>query len=145
MSKEIIADMFKKIEKDMELKKKYTEMFLTYYKEMEKVMADKLVEFGKTSGYSFTNEDLKAFTNEFLKKTGLNKELSPEELDKVAGGVGEAGLSGLGPAVAAINAYLGQSQSQTILFANMVNQQAQYASLAAETIKQQLSQLFPQS
>lgn len=49
---------------------------------------------------------------------------------------------GLGPAVAAVNAYLGQAQSQTILFANMVNQQAQYATLAATTLTEELSQLF---
>ncbi|MCK9397463.1 MAG: RebB family R body protein [Methylobacter sp.] len=49
---------------------------------------------------------------------------------------------GLGPATAAVNAYLGQAQSQTILFANMVNQQAQYASIAATTLTQELTQLF---
>ena len=49
---------------------------------------------------------------------------------------------GLGPAVAAVNAYLGQAQSQTILFANMVNQQAQYATLAATTLTEELAQLF---
>lgn len=49
---------------------------------------------------------------------------------------------GLGPATAAVNAYLGQAQSQTILFANMVNQQAQYASIAATSLTQELTQLF---
>lgn len=49
---------------------------------------------------------------------------------------------GLGPAVAAVNSYLGQAQAQTILFANMVNQQAQYATLAATTLTQELTQLF---
>ncbi len=49
---------------------------------------------------------------------------------------------GLGPATAAVNAYIGQSQSQSILFANMVNQQAQYANIAAATLTQELTQLF---
>jgi hypothetical protein len=49
---------------------------------------------------------------------------------------------GLGPATAAVNAYLGQAQSQTILFANMVNQQAQYANIAATSLTQELTQLF---
>lgn len=49
---------------------------------------------------------------------------------------------GLGPATAAVNAYLGQAQSQTILFANMVNQQAQYASIAATSLTKELTQLF---
>ena len=48
---------------------------------------------------------------------------------------------GLGPAVAAVNAYLGQAQAQTILFANMVNQQAQYATIAATSLTQELAQL----
>ena len=139
MSREMIGKMFEKIEKDMELKKKYTEMLLAYYKETEKVMADKLVEFGKTSGYSFTNEELKTFTNELLDKAGLNKELSPEDLEKVAGGTYQ--VVGLGPASAAVTAYLAQAQAQTILFANMVNQQAQYATIAAATLAEELKQL----
>ncbi|MCK9397227.1 MAG: RebB family R body protein [Methylobacter sp.] len=49
---------------------------------------------------------------------------------------------GLGPATAAVNAYIGQSQSQSILFANMVNQQAQYANIAAATLTQELTQLL---
>lgn len=49
---------------------------------------------------------------------------------------------GLGPATAAVNAYLGQAQSQSILFANMVNQQSQYANIATATLTQELSQLF---
>lgn len=49
---------------------------------------------------------------------------------------------GLGPAVAAVNAYMGQAQAQTILFANMVNQQAQYATIAGTTLTQELAQLF---
>lgn len=49
---------------------------------------------------------------------------------------------GLGPAVAAVNGYLGQAQSQSILFANMVNQQAQYATIAGTTLTQELAQLF---
>ncbi|MCF7965741.1 RebB family R body protein [Methylobacter sp. Wu8] len=49
---------------------------------------------------------------------------------------------GLGPATAAVNAYIGQSQSQTILFSNMVNQQAQYANIAAASLTQELTQLL---
>ncbi|MFZ2404231.1 MAG: RebB family R body protein [Methylobacter sp.] len=49
---------------------------------------------------------------------------------------------GLGPATAAVNAYIGQAQSQSILFANMVNQQQQYANIAAATLTQELTQLF---
>ena len=48
----------------------------------------------------------------------------------------------LRPKLAVAHAYLGQAQSQTILFANMVNQQAQYASIAATSLTQELTQLF---
>jgi hypothetical protein len=44
-----------------------------------------------------------------------------------------AHVVGLGPAVAAVNAYLGATQAQTVLFANMVNQQQQLA-LTAMTV-----------
>ncbi len=134
MSKKTITEMFETIEKNMELKKNYQEMLRSYYVEIEKIMADKLVEFGKSTGYSFTNEDLKSYMNEFLNKIASNKELSAEDLCKVSGG--------LGPDAAAVNAYLGQAQSQTILFANMVNQQAQYATIAAAALAQELTQLF---
>jgi hypothetical protein len=49
---------------------------------------------------------------------------------------------GLGPAIAAVNSYLGQAQSNAILFANMVNQQAQYATLATSALTEELTQLF---
>ncbi|BBL74893.1 RebB family R body protein [Methylomagnum ishizawai] len=49
---------------------------------------------------------------------------------------------GMGPASAAVNAYFGQSQAQSILFANMVNQQAEHAALASTTLVQELTRLF---
>ncbi|HEX8989199.1 MAG TPA: RebB family R body protein [Rhodocyclaceae bacterium] len=49
---------------------------------------------------------------------------------------------GLGPAVAAVNGYLGQAQAQSILFANMVNQQAQLATIAAATLTDELGELL---
>ena len=127
-------DMFETIEKNMELKKKYHEMLRFHYVEIGKIMEDKLIKFGKETGFSFTNEDLKSYMNEFLNKIASNKELSAEDLCKVSGG--------LGPEAPAVNAYLGQAQSQTILFANMVNQQAQYSTIAAAAVTQDIAQLF---
>jgi hypothetical protein len=46
-----------------------------------------------------------------------------------------------GPAAAAIDGYLGQAQSQTVLFANMVNQQQQLATIAAATLAEELAAL----
>lgn len=137
MSKENIIKMFEELDNNKELKKKYAEMLLSHCIEIEKVLKNKLIEFGRITGFSFTNEELKLFTNELLNKKTLNKELSSTDLCNVTGG--------LSSSAAAINAYLGQAQSQTILFANMVNQQAQYANIAAATITQELTQLYPSS
>jgi hypothetical protein len=71
---------------------------------------------------------------------GGNTQCHPQITDSVT--QSSVHVLGLGPAVAAVNSYLGQAQSQTILFANMVNQQAQYATIAATTLTQELTQLF---
>lgn len=73
-------------------------------------------------------------------ETGGNTTSNPQITDGVT--QTSVNVLGLGPATAAVNAYIGQSQSQTILFSNMVNQQAQYANIAAATLTQELSQLL---
>ena len=72
------------------------------------------------------------------------QESSPLCNTQITDGVTQSSVHtlGLGPAVAAVNGYLGQAQAQTILFANMVNQQAQYATIAATTLTEELTQLF---
>lgn len=49
---------------------------------------------------------------------------------------------GLGPATAAINAYLGQAQAQTILGANMIGQQQQQALVAMATTVNNVGKLM---
>ncbi|MCK9397464.1 MAG: RebB family R body protein [Methylobacter sp.] len=49
---------------------------------------------------------------------------------------------GLGPATAAINAYLGQTQSLTVLFANMVNQQQQQAIVGLSVTTRNVTKLL---
>jgi len=51
---------------------------------------------------------------------------------------------GMGPAMAAVNAYLGQAQAQSLLYANMVNQQAQQTSLSVAQLARDLSQMISQ-
>jgi hypothetical protein len=65
--------------------------------------------------------------------TCSNTHVHPQITDSVTQSTSH--VVGLGPAVAANNAYLGQAQALTVLFANMVNQQQQLAltSLAATT------------
>ena len=49
---------------------------------------------------------------------------------------------GLGPAMAAINAYLGQTQAQTVLYANMVNQQQQLALIGLAVTTRNIGRLM---
>ena len=49
---------------------------------------------------------------------------------------------GLGPATAAINAYLGQTQAQAVLAANMVSQQQQHAITSMTATMRNVAQLL---
>ena len=86
MSKDNVKKMFVKMEKDVDLKKKYTELMLAHQKETEKTLSDKLVNFGQTSGFTFSNSDLLAARAEIIDKVNSNKELSDGDLNNVAGG-----------------------------------------------------------
>ncbi|BBL74894.1 RebB family R body protein [Methylomagnum ishizawai] len=53
-----------------------------------------------------------------------------------------AHVIGLGPALSAVNASLGQTQAQSVLFANMVNQQQQVALVGLTTTVQNVAKLM---
>jgi len=86
MSKENVKKMFDKISKDAELQKKYVASMQAHRKDAEKLLAEKLIELGKTSGFVFSNEDLMAARAELADKANSNKELSDGDLANVAGG-----------------------------------------------------------
>jgi len=86
MSKDSVKQMFGKMEKNEELQKKYAALMQAHQKESEKAMAEKLIEFGKTSGFAFSKEDLLAARAEVIDKFNSNKELSDGDLASVAGG-----------------------------------------------------------
>ncbi len=88
MSKENVKQMFGKMEKDAVLKGKYAELMKAHQIETEKALADKLVEFGKTAGFKFSNENLMAARSELADKINENKELTDGDLANVAGGEG---------------------------------------------------------
>jgi len=88
MSKDNVKQMFGKMEKDAELQKKYAALIQAHQIETEKALADKLVEFGKTAGFKFSNENLMAARSELADKINENKELSDNDLARVAGGEG---------------------------------------------------------
>jgi bacteriocin-like protein len=79
MSKENVKLMFDKIENDDNLKKKYIELMHAHKKETVKILFDKLIEFGMTSGFAFSKDDL-------LTARAECKELSDNQLDNVSGG-----------------------------------------------------------
>jgi len=88
MSKDNVKQMFAKMEKDAGFQKKYADLMLAYQREAEKSMAEKLLEFGKISGFEFSKDDLMAARSELMEKVNENKELSDKDLTSVAGGSG---------------------------------------------------------
>ncbi len=86
MSKDNVKQMFAKIEKDAALKNKYAELMKEHQKYAENQMAEKLIEFGKTSGFTFSKDDLAAARAELIDKVNSNKELADGDLSNVAGG-----------------------------------------------------------
>jgi len=86
MSKDKVKQMFGKMEKDADLQKKYAALMQAHQIEMEKALAEKLVEFGKTAGFIFSKENLMAARSELADKINENKELADGDLANVAGG-----------------------------------------------------------
>jgi len=86
MSKDNVKQMFGKMEKDANLQKKYAELMQIHQKETENKMAEKLIELGKTSGFTFSKDDLLAARAEIMDTNNSNKELSDNDLENVAGG-----------------------------------------------------------
>ncbi len=87
MSKENVKQMFKKMEKDAELQKKYASLLQAHQKDTEKMLSDRLIELGKASGWAFSKDDLLAARAETMDKANANKELSDSDLSNVAGGM----------------------------------------------------------
>jgi len=87
MSKEIVKKMFSQIEKDANLQKKYAETMQSHQIEAEKVLAGKLVELGKTSGFDFSKNDLLAARAELIDSINANNELSEKDLQKDCAGL----------------------------------------------------------
>jgi len=87
MSIDDVKQMFGQMEKDAALKNKYAVMIQEHRKDAETRLAEKLIELGKTSGFTFSKDDLFAARSEFTDKVNAGKELSDGDLADVAGGV----------------------------------------------------------
>lgn len=86
MSKDNVKKLFEKIQKDKEFQKKYLELMQAHGKDPENVLAERLAEFGKTSGFDFGRNDLTAARAELMDKKNDGNELSDKDLSSVAGG-----------------------------------------------------------
>jgi len=86
MNKDNVKQMFAKIQKDANFQKNYVELMRKHQLENEKALADKLIEFGKSSGFAFSKDDLQAARAELIDKVNENKELGDNDLANVAGG-----------------------------------------------------------
>jgi len=86
MSKDNVKKMFAKIEKDMKLTQEYIDLLKEHGQSSEKIIMEKLVEFGKKSGFIFSSDDLIAARAELMDKKNSNAELADDDLEKVAGG-----------------------------------------------------------
>jgi len=78
MSVENVKAFFEKIEKD----EKFREEFLKNEK-LEKGNPETIISAASEAGYTFTNEDFEA-----AKKELDARELTPEELERISGGIG---------------------------------------------------------
>ena len=58
MSKDNVKHMFAKIDKDESMKKSYEQLMKSCHEEYEKIIAQRLIEFGKTKGFAFSKDDL---------------------------------------------------------------------------------------
>lgn len=86
MSKDAVKQMFAKLEKDPALKEKYVSALKTNAAEAEKTLQAKLVEIGKSAGFSFSSDDLLAARAELADNANSNRELDEADLATVAGG-----------------------------------------------------------
>jgi len=86
MSIDNVRKMFAIIEKDQNFQKKYADLITCHGRETEKTLADKLVEFGRTENFNFTNDDLMAARAELADKLNSNGELNEKDLTNVSGG-----------------------------------------------------------
>jgi|GEM_PF-3678960 len=59
MSKDNVKKLFVKMEKDAGLLKKYSELIGSCRNESEKILSEKLIDFGKRSGFEFNSADLR--------------------------------------------------------------------------------------
>jgi predicted ribosomally synthesized peptide with nif11-like leader len=89
MSRENVKKLFEEIEKNPQLKEKYLAAMREYQKESEKVLTGKMIEIGKSSGFSFTDADLHETRAEFLDALNSNNEMNDSDLESVVGGRGD--------------------------------------------------------
>jgi len=97
MSRENVKKMFARIQNDPKLWQDHINLMKENENCSEKVIADKIVESGKRSGFDFSAEDVFQASAELVDTKGNNKELSDEDLGNVAGGGSKTQQADPGP------------------------------------------------
>ena len=86
MSKENVKKFFEEIGKNTALKEKYMSVIKESHEEACRKMIVTMVDFAKTSGFAFGENDLKALHSDMMDKANSNSELSDDDLMTAAGG-----------------------------------------------------------
>ena len=91
MSIENVKKFYEAVSQDESLKQKFVELSKKYQGEaldetkMKSITENDVLPLAAQLGYSFTMDDLKAYSEE-MKQANMNRELSDEEMQAVAGG-----------------------------------------------------------
>jgi len=95
MSKENVKKFFSEIEKDAELKEKYSDTMKAFSKESETIFEQKLMKLGKDAGFNFTADELFEAHKEIMDEAHENGELDLNDLKNAAGGIDESDKLGM--------------------------------------------------
>lgn len=86
-----MQELYEKVSKDAALQEKLSVIMKDAEKVGEEATKEKLVMFAKDAGHNVTMDEMQAFFIDFLKTK--EDELSEQELDAVAGGKHQVGLT----------------------------------------------------
>lgn len=94
MSKETVKKFFEELAKSQPLREKFMTAMKESHEENVKKMTVTVVDFAKSSGFSFGENDLIELHAELMDSANDNGELSDDDLLKAAGGVSKGLLAG---------------------------------------------------
>ncbi len=90
MSKKQVKKFFAKLEQDKELQDKFNTEMSDINQLDEDVLGPKLIDFGKSAGFEFDMDDLRAARQDLVDQFNENGELDDADLKNVAGGTDQS-------------------------------------------------------